>query len=179
MKRTLSLTAAALILLFAGYVGGRYTTPTKIVEKEKRVEVVKEIRAKTSEIASASIARGSESSRQLVTYRTRYIQRPDGTVESSTEAESRAEDAKARDVSVSASERKAEIRYVDRLVTVEKIKEVEAARPRWSIGAFGGLDMGARQVYGGRAEVRVLGPLWVGVQADSRGAGMISARVEF
>lgn len=173
MKRTLALTAAALVLLICGYVGGRYAQPARVVEKEKRVEVVKTVESKTRESTVTVATADNENTRRTVVYRTRYIRRPDGTTEATTESESKADRDISRSVASGSTEKTAEIRYVDRWQTKEVEKLVESARPRWSVGASAGMGLDGRKHYGGDVAYRLFGPVAATLSADVAARSMM------
>ncbi len=170
--RAKAVAAIALGLLLAFLAGwavapGKLRTVEKlrVVEREKRVEV------KATETAHAE----STEAREVVRWRTHLVTRPDGTRIETREAER--DDRRA--TASADTRREVEVRTVEVEKLVYRDKLVEPVRPAWSLGAYGGLGLDRAQVWGGHIERRVLGPLWVGLQADTRKAAMLTVRVEF
>lgn len=145
MSRRLLIAAAALALLCASFVAGRYSRPARVetVTVEKRVVEVREVKV-------------AEQTKQAQTrWRTKVVTRPDGTrVETATTDRAEASHAQRR------NETSARAEDDRRIVTVP------APLPRWSVGANVGLGLDGRLRYGGEVSRRVAGPLWLGVQAD-------------
>lgn len=143
---------AALALLAASFVAGRYTaSPEKVtVRTEGQVRV--EYRDRVVERKVEGPVRV-----QVVT---RTIQGPAGpervvvrTVERGPVTTDRAEEGQG-----AASQ-------AFRAVTIKE------AQPRWLLGASAGLALGSTApVWGGQLMYRLAGPVWVGAAADSAGS---------
>lgn len=165
----------AAVALSIAFAIGRYTAPTKTVEKIKTVEVVKEVAAKQKEETSATSASAAE--RTIIKWKIREVRNPDGTLVRTAESEtdSGRESATKREE----AKREAEIRYVDRKVEVEKIKIVEVEKAQWGLGVRGGYSFNGAQVYGGFVERRLVSRLWVGAYATTAKEVGAQLRIEW
>ncbi len=162
MTRYFSLAGLCGILFFAGLAFGRWTLPAKVVTK---TEVV------TKEV-------------EVIKYRDRIVKQkakhivevvhhfPDGTL-----ITKRTEDDKETSKEVKTGRRE------DDKVSESSTKvTTEYRKANWRIGALLSADvtrLGAGFDYGGRAERRVLGPVWLGVEASKSGHVGASVSVEF
>lgn len=171
VKPVALLATGGVLCLAAGYAGGRYAAPARVEERERVVEKVIEVQAKTKEQSSEQ----SQASKERIVYKTRYVRTPDGTVIKTTEAET----AKEHDSHQAEAKRETEIRYVDRVKEVEKLKIVERAQPSWGVAVGAGLSSGLRPVYRGQVERRILGGLWGGVYATTAREAGVALRLEF
>lgn len=178
------LAAAGIAAMLIGYAGGRATAPTKVVEKIKTVEKTIEVAAKTKD--ETSVTTREADVRTVTRWKIRRVERPDGTVESTATSDLRT-DSKTRGRDEE-TKRETEIRYVDRVVTQETVKVVEADRPMWAVEARIGSTYGRLTqeppgygsfVYGGAVERRIIGPVWAGVYASSAGEVGLIGRWEF
>lgn len=166
---------AAVALLAGAFALGRWSAPVREEKKEKVSTKAVEAEAKHAEMTKDGALALATGRTEKV--RIRYLRRPDGSVQRdvyrSNEASSRVEAAQKE------TKREAEIRYVDREKTVEKITVIEGQRAQWGIEARIGCTLDARPAYSGAVTRRILGPLWAGVWADSTKAAGIQARLEW
>jgi hypothetical protein len=162
---------AVIVILILAFLGGRYTTPTKVVETERIVyqeKIVEKIVEKKVEVAAKT----------KVVYRTTTI-----TKEGETKI-----------VEVEKTEKKTEKKTdsetnKDKEIVKEdtRTKLTEYARPQWKVGALVGydfspvkpLDFAHGLTLGAHVERRLAGPIWVGVWAFHTGAVGASLSVEF
>lgn len=159
--------AIALLALGGGFLWGRYTAPTRTVEKtqvvEKRIEDT-ESKVKVRELLA-----------QLETMK-RHTRReetvlPDGTRTIVTDTHvDRTRDTRS-DVATQTEEK----RHTEAVRTVEVIREVERARPDWRAGAV--LLFDGAPLYGAQVQRRILGPVSLGAlgATDTRGRWLAGA----
>lgn len=195
---------AVIIALIVGFGFGKYMTPTKTVTIETRKEVDKElllsvvkqireeVRKEMQTIAQQMIA----STKQEMKKRTEILKKPDGTTiitkteEVNTDTKTDAKTNIVTDTTVTTTTVKEETKTEDKSRTLEesKLKMVDYSKPNWYIGtnlgylwddvqkkSFGYKSM----IIGGTIERRVFGPVFMGVWADSRGAGGVGLHLEF
>lgn len=174
-RRALAAAVVSLLLLVLGAIVGRATAPAKIVEVKR--EASGEISAQAKKTEDASARTLALDTRHVASLHKRSVRRPDGTVVRDVavvmEAETHGTKQEAQE------HREAEIRYVDRWHTKEEIKIVEAARPQWRAGVFGGATLGLRPTYGGILERRVAGPIIAGAWATSEPAAGLMIGIEW
>lgn len=169
-----AIAAATVIAAVAGFFLGRSTAPARVEVREKVVEKTVEVAGKAKESASVeaeNIVRRDETRRVVHEVRHR-----DGTVERTATSEAvRSSEAAAKREEQS---REVEVRYVDKFIDRETVKVVEA-KATWGIAARAGIASGPRAIYGAEVSRRVLGPLWLGVYADTTKAAGVQVRWEF
>lgn len=165
---------AALLCLAGGTLIGRYTTPTKTVEKLVTIEKTVEVQSKQHEESHREdqIALTNE----VVKWKIKEVFRG-GTVVRTAEGETgRSSEQETRKAD---SKREVEIKYVDREKLVEKIKVVEASKAQWAVSAGAGFSTGLAPVYRGQVERRIIGPFWLGAWADTSKSAGLAVRVEW
>ena len=171
MKPAALLATGGVFLLFVGYALGRYVAPARVEERERVVTKVVEVQSKTKETSSEQ----NQSSSERIVYKTRFVQKPDGTVVKTTEAAS----AKERESRAETKQRETEVRYVDRIQEVEKTKIVERSSPAWGVAVGAGLSSGLNPVYRGELSRSIIGPLEAGIYASTAREMGVVARVRF
>jgi hypothetical protein len=201
LKKYILVGAGILACLLVAFATGRYTVPTKTVtvEKEKVVEKVvekiddKKVFELTEKISSLE---AEKQHFQKNVKKTEHIHKnADGSTDitrtyDSTETKVvEKEVVKYLDREVKVVETKVVDRVVDRVVTVEKEKIVDAQKPQWKLTPMVGVNVRDFQIsqslttgpltYGGMAERRIVGPIFLGVWGMSSGSGGIAATVEF
>lgn len=176
MVKTVAIGAAAgLLLLALGGVIGRYTAPVRVEERERVVTKTVEVQAKQKE--ETSVQSATDHQRDETNWRYRYVKRPDGRVEvtASSERKSGAEKETRREE----ARKEIQIEYRDVEVAVEKVRIVETEKARWAVTAGAGLSTGLRTTYRGEVGRRMVGPLWVGIWADTTKTAGVSLRLEW
>lgn len=186
-KRNLLLALAALLLLLAGYGAGRYAQPAKVVEKEKVVTKVQEHVVYRDQVQDNKV---QEQQVHVRKHRvTTTTKKPDGT-QTTTTTEDTGEDTSkdTREVRVEYRDRVVE-KVVQQTVTKEKLT---LRQPRWSVHAglgvsvphyLGQPSIGVPGLQGwvvqAGADVRVIGPFWLGVWGNTQGTLGAEARFTF
>ena len=171
------IAAGLVVALVSAYLLGRASGPTRELRFTETVAVERLVvreRAESSSSASANEERkaGPSSTKWTPVLRppapagcppvepVYIVERIEGPVEERKSASTDQQSISAKDV---ASET---------VKTVTKTVLVERARSRWAAGVDGGLRFSdATLVLRGRAEVRLLGPAWLGVYYDRQSAG--------
>lgn len=187
--RWLALVLLALVLFGGGYGVGRWAQPAKIVEKTVTVEkVVEKTTEKTEDHTQVNASHDTSDDKKIHRV-TVEVKKPDGTT-TTTKTEDISSDKDTHDKSVTT-----EVKYVDRVVEKwqDKIvtKEVEKlAQPRWDVYAGVGVDVlhylgqpqhgvpnmqGVVVQVGG--DVRVGGPIWLGVFANTESVVGLNLRL--
>lgn len=164
-----------VILLVLAYAFGRYSQPASVVEKEKTTSATKTVEVESKE-ATEKIhqleAQLEEIKRYTHTEET-TITKPDGTITSTKVEDTQTDQTKSNTAEKTddKTESQETVKYVDRVVTVEKEKLVEYAKPQWHVGALVGikpslvpLNAGNLQV-GVEVEHRFIGPTFIGLGA--------------
>lgn len=168
---------AALLLLLAGYGAGRYAQPAKVVEKERVVTKVQE------KIVYQDRVQEQKQVEQQVHVRKHKVtvttKKPDGE-QTTTTTEDTSNDASkdTQDVRVEYRDRVVE-KVIQQTVTKEK---VTTRQPRWSVHAGLGVSIphylgqptiGVPGLQGwvvqAGADVRVVGPFWLGAWGNTQG----------
>jgi len=171
------LVVAAAVLIVGAFFAGRYSNPTSTVERvrvqlvEKQVVVVQEkVRVETVTV-------------EKTTHQLRVVERevvkPDGSIERTRETQAAAH-TDARVTTDESLDRQGSS-VVEKSGSTDSARAVTYALPRWRVGVTAGVAPfeAWRPVYGGEAGLRVVGPFWVGVGADSGGVLRASVAIEF
>jgi hypothetical protein len=152
--------AAAILLL--GYGFGRFTTPSKLIERDRIVETSRD----TELTWHAYVGRTESKSETKVAWKTETKWLPGGTVIQTVVANSDHTEASSTDAAT--TDGKLKERIVEKVVDHEKI--VENKKPDWLVGAKVGLQLdGWKPVYGGEVARRIIGPVFVGAWAQAGG----------
>lgn len=172
------------LLLGGAYLAGRYTTPTKVVEKTvEKIQYKDRIVTKT-EIQKVYVqVQDKDRHKETTTVKT-----PDGTTTTRV-----VEDEKTK---VTTKDKEQEIKYVDRIQTVDRIVEKEKivtmAKPNWRMGILAGVDVMTALgrttqpipqlgpvTLGLQAERRIVGPFFLGVWGLTSGQVGLNAAIEW
>lgn len=163
-KKTILLSLAACVALFGAFALGRYTVPTKIVEKEVRV-VDKQIEYKDRVVTQKVYvtAKQNDVHKEVTT-----VKHPDGTVETKVVIDDRSKENTASSMSSVSDKTVSEKMHSE----VDKLKIVSNEKPQWRIGAR--VEVGALVVpklqpmlgAGITVERRILGPVFMGVSVS-------------
>lgn len=181
--------AAAVGALAAAFITGRYTVPTKVVEKEKVVEHIDE--TKVAELSETiNTLRGRITELESETHiEEETVEKPDGTktTKKTTDTKSKSTEKVVETVYVDREVKVVETKVVDREVTKEK--RVETRRPDWRISAFAGVNVAdpgfkptppyVSPVLGLGVERRMIGPVHVGIFGMTNKTVGLSASFEF
>lgn len=170
--KTEALIAAGLLAVLGGvFAAGRYSAPKPdvrvtehVVYQDRVVEKVVTVTAKAD-------------TKTVVVYRDRTV-KPDGTVHE--QSEERTVDAATE--TAHTDDAKAETSQTDTQRTIT----ITAAKPQWRVSLLAGaslrsplLPVYGPLVLGVEVNRRLLGPLWVGLWAQTGGSGGISLGIEF
>jgi len=147
MRRKITVIAAALALLALGAAIGRWSAPARtedriVLDERERVVYLRRVESVHTDHA-----------RDVVRWRWTETKRPDGTLERETVAE-RNHERETRAATTS-QEGAATIRERH----IERVRTVEAERPRLMLGAHARLQLDGRIGWGPQAAVRVAGPV--------------------
>lgn len=116
-----------------------------------RVEIKREVEVKEKEVIK----------HDTVTVE-KEIKHPDGTIEKETRTEDKTVESKKSDTKEKES------------------KVVVSEKPQWKAGALAGYDLNQlKPVYGGEVERRILGPIFVGVWANTQSTVGAKLSIEF
>ena len=121
----------------------------------------------------------SSSRQQNVRVITKYIERPDGTKEMTKEEVSDTRDTDSSKTTIDKTqdtEAKREV-VVQKEVQIEKV-ETPVVKD-WHLSASAGLTTSAVPLYGAQVERRILGPVFVGLRADTNPSGSIVLGFDF
>lgn len=169
--KAVGILLAQLAVLATAFAFGRYTLPEKIVEKLVTQEVVKEVIKTEIQVVEKKVyvkAQQSDVQTKIV-----YVEKPDGTKETTTVIVDKTKTDEASSQATVSTEVK--VVEKEKLVYVEKLKLVENAKAQWHLG----LRLGAGALidptavssplmsFGLQAERRIVGPVWMGVWADT------------
>lgn len=162
ISRYLAYAVGALVLLAGTFAAGRYSAPTKTIDRVEYVEKVREVRLTT-------VARSTQIKWRRVTVST-----PDGTT-------TQTEDGQSYE-----NENSTETAKVENDTEARKEKVTENVRAQWSISVTAGLLLPTQQnsyrlvtpTFGAHVQRRILGPVWVGAWFQTVGAGGVSVGLE-
>lgn len=163
VRTYLFIALGAIVALAVAFAAGRYTTPTKTVERVEYVERVREVRL-------TQIARVTDIKWKRVTVTT-----PDGTTTATEEAETH-ENENSSEVAKTDKDNKA---------TTEKV--TTAAKSQWTIFVTPGVTIpmagnsfsAVRPTIGVQVNRRLLGPVWAGAWFQTFGAAGVSVGLEW
>lgn len=167
-------TATALFVgLGVGVFVGRYTAPTKTLERERIITVTDEFTARWHTWTSRTASANTAATQEVVRWKTEIVYRPDGTPASSTVTAERGASTLTASSSTAAAgaaggELARKVEYKDR----EVFKLVERqAHPDWLLTAGVGLrafDFSRKNVVVTvLVQRRMLGPVYAGAWASS------------
>lgn len=158
-----AIAGAALGILLLGYAFGRFTTPSKLIERDHIVETSRD----TELTWHAYVGHTENKSETKVAWKTETKWLPGGTVVQTVVANSDHTEASSTDVAENDGKLKEKI--VEKIVDHEKI--VESKAPDWLIGGRVGLQIDdGKPVYGGEVARRIIGPVFVEAWAQASGA---------
>lgn len=169
------LAGAGVVAILVGYTAGRYAQPARVETREKIVTKIVEVESKQTEASNVEIRTADV--RTSTRWRIHVVERADGTVERTASGGS-GSDATTQDRRAETS-RETEVRYVDRIQEVEKVRVVEASRPAWGVALGAGVASGFRPVYRAEVERTVFGPFSIGVYGTTAKEAGVMARVRF
>lgn len=159
--------AAILSSVVLAFLGGRFSVPATVVEKDRIVTIDREVSAHSFAYVGSSDAQKS----LRTVWRTREVRRLDGTVEINTDGR---QELDTREVSKVATETKdTQIS----LSTREEIHErtVDKKAPDWLLAARAGVTAERSTVFQVGVARRILGPVFVEgwfQKADAYAAGV-------
>lgn len=147
----------------------RETVKTEYVDKiEYRDRVVEKVVKDTS-----------SDRKQNVRIITKYIERPDGTKETTREEVSDTHETETSKTQVDKT-RETEVKQEVVVKTETKVEKIETpAFKDWHLSASAGLTTSGPFLYGAQLERRVLGPIHLGVRADTNPSVSIVAGFDF
>jgi hypothetical protein len=168
MPRWTTQALIAVGILALGYGLGRFTTPSKLVERDHIVTSEHD----TDLTWHAYVGHTESKSETKTNWQTITKWLPGGTVVQTVVA---AQDhTEATKTDVAENDGKLKERVVEKIVDHEKI--VEAKKPDWLIGAKVGSQLdGWKPVYGGEVLRRIIGPVFVGAWAQAEGLSRTGA----
>lgn len=170
--------AAGVACGAVGYGAGRLGGPSRVQERQERQEAVQ------AQAQERREERREEAPARIVTV-TRWRPAPEappppGCPECPAVREEVRTEERGPVVTTTHTEASSSLQAQAATVT-ERI--VEREFPRLMVGALVGVgptsDGGAKVTYGGEVKYRVVGPLWLGVQADSQPSGRASVSITF
>jgi hypothetical protein len=155
---TQALIAAGILAL--GYGLGRFTTPSKLIEKDHIVTSEHD----TDLSWHAYVGHTESKSETKTNWQTVTKWLPGGTVVQTVVAATDHTENTKTDTTDNSGQLKE--RVVEKIVDHEKI--VEAKKPDWLVGAKVGLQLDSwKPVYGGEVNRRILGPVFAGAWAQT------------
>lgn len=161
--------AGAVLLVFAGgWTTGKYASPAKVVERV-RVETRDVVR--TVEVAAKAT---QEAVQEHVHVVERIVYRPgETTVVRETVRDDQRQAA-------TQEQHHSDTQATHAALAVSERTIARAVRSRWAMDAFVGAGLDGAHHYGGGAEMRVVGPLWLTAKVDvAARAGLVGLRLEF
>jgi len=165
-----ALAGIAVAILLVGYSFGRFTTPSKLIERDHIVETSRD----TELTWHAYVGHTESKSTTKVAWKTETKWLPGGTVVQTVVANSDRTEASSTNTAVSDGTLKEKI--VEKIVDREHI--VESEKPDWLVGAKVGLQLdGRKPVYGGEVARRIIGPVFVGAWVQAGGVTTAGAAV--
>jgi acetyl-CoA carboxylase carboxyltransferase component len=158
----------AVAVLLVGYAFGRFATPSKLIERDRIVEISRD----TELTWHAYVGHTEIKSETKVAWKTETKWLPGGVVVQTVVANSERTETSSTDVTT--NDGKLKERTVEKIVDRERI--VEAAKPAWLVGAKVGLRLDDGQpIYGGEVARRIIGPVFVGAWAQAGGMTTVGA----
>jgi hypothetical protein len=163
--------AVALALLL-GLAFGRFTLPTKVVERDHIVTQDREVQSTWHAYVGRSETKTEQQTKWVTT--TKWL--PGGEVVQTTQAQQDTKTEQKTQVAEQTST-KTEIEHKR-----EEIHEriVEAKKPDWIFGAAAGFDLHARTpIYKAEVDRRIIGPVFVGLSGQYPAAAMLEVKLLF
>jgi hypothetical protein len=167
------VSAAAILALAVSYTAGRFTAPAKVVEKEKVVEVRKDVKVVDQEAIAAAVASAQAEWKKNESVRTvtKVIYKDGKVVEKIVYRDKETQDSGSSSSSSASSSTVASHSSDTSESTVTKTKEktteYKTDRYHLSVAAFTKWDHFPTSFgdlkYEGRGEIRILGGLWGGI----------------
>lgn len=152
----------------------------KKVEYREQVKIQYVDKVEYKERVVEKVATDVASSRkQNVRVITKYIERPDGTKEITKEEVTDTNES-ANSSTVSSKEQQTEMKkevVVQKEVQIEKV-ETPVVKD-WHLSASAGLTTSAVPLYGAQVERRILGPIFLGLRADTNPSGSVVLGFDF
>lgn len=151
--------AACLAALLVAFAAGRFTRHPETKWRE------------TVEVRTQYVDRWQERvvTREVVKERvhkeTRTETQPSGATVTVAVEDSATDSASGSDAAASGET------TVAQTVKAEEVK-TESAAPSWRVSALGGLRFDGKRYYGGEVSRRIVGPIWLGVEARTDSAGV-------
>lgn len=193
MNPILKKCLVVLAVFVVGFAIGRFLVPGKVEVKEKQVQVEKlvEVESKEAQEKIRLLEAQLEEFKQTVHREVVVVVRPDGTTESKTTEDINTEKTKTstKDESHEKIEKVEVVRYVDRIVEVEKSHTVTSDKPMNHVSLLAGGVFTVDQFsvvpsFGVQYQRRLAGPFFAGVlgvytPAQAEVAGLISLGIEF
>jgi hypothetical protein len=172
-KRTAFGAVAGILLL--GVSIGRFTLPSKVVERDRIVTVDREVETTLHAYVGHTETRtDTKTQYQIITHWEK-----DGSISQTVAAVNEQVQSSKFDV----SETETHVREVVKLQEVTHEKLVESKKPDWILGAHIGIDFDKRgPVYGTDISRRILGPVFLtgwGERLPANWAAGIGVKVEF
>jgi hypothetical protein len=150
-------------ILLTGYAFGRFTTPSKVIERDHIVETSRD----TELTWHAYVGHTETKNETKVAWKTETKWLPGGVVVQTVVANS--DHTESASTSTVENDGKLREKIVEKIVDHEKI--VEGKKPDWLVGAKVGLQLdGWKPIYGGEVARRIIGPVFVGAWGQAGGA---------
>ena len=161
-------TGIAVAILLVGYAFGRFTTPSKVIERDHIVETSRD----TELTWHAYVGHTESKSETKVAWKTETKWLPGGAVVQTVVANS--DHTESASSNVAENDGKLQERIVEKIVDHERI--IESKKPDWLVGAKVGLGLdGWKPIYGGEVSRRIVGPVFVAAWAQAGGLSTAGA----
>jgi len=176
MKRRAVIIVGVLAALVTAYLLGASRAPTREVRTVESVNVTRLKVIEKHRVSLDTAARETEGAR-VTRVITRTVPGPGCVGPTIERTEETIDTTRESSATTAAVAERASEENMSRVETVKVTELIEYSRPRWAVGAEGGLRFrDATAVVRGRFEVRALGPIWISAYADRESAGL-GARV--
>ena len=159
----------ALAILLLGIGIGKFATPSKTIERDHIVTSERD-----TELSWHAYVGHTESKIETKTqWQTVTKWLPGGTVVQTQVAVQ--DHIEATKTDTAESDGKQTERVVEKVVDHEKV--VESAKPDWILGAGAGVTVGHEILYSGEISRRIIGPVFLSVQAQKPWAAMVGVKL--